>query len=160
MRNPLTLLIICLFFGGGLGFLMAAMNGVTLDGHEHSAASNTGDHTTLHVAPLMLADDGTAPKLNLVLRKDDVSGYNLEVLTQNFAFAPNQVNLGNQPNVGHAHVYVNGEKRSRIYGPWMHLTDLPVGEVTISVSLNANDHSPIFVDGAPASASATITVED
>ena len=35
MDRSLALLGIGLVFGGGIGFLVAATNGVTLDGHEH-----------------------------------------------------------------------------------------------------------------------------
>ncbi len=36
MQKPLMFLVIGLFFGFGLGFLFAAANGVTLDGHDHA----------------------------------------------------------------------------------------------------------------------------
>ncbi len=39
MQKPLALLIIGLFFGTGFGFLIAASNGITLDGHDHSTLS-------------------------------------------------------------------------------------------------------------------------
>ena len=60
---------------------------------------------------------------------------------------------------GHAHVYVDGEKAARIYGPWFHLGALPPGEVTLGVTLNANDHSLLAVSGRPLKAEKTITVE-
>lgn len=36
MDRGLALFLIGLIFGGGLGFLVAAGNGITLDGHDHS----------------------------------------------------------------------------------------------------------------------------
>ncbi|MBL4751894.1 MAG: hypothetical protein JKX71_15185 [Amylibacter sp.] len=44
MQKPLALLIIGLFFGFGLGFLFAAANGITLNGHDHNAHSHTDHH--------------------------------------------------------------------------------------------------------------------
>ncbi|MCY3830692.1 MAG: hypothetical protein OXF89_16305 [Rhodospirillaceae bacterium] len=35
MPRSLALLIIGLFFGGGIGFFLAAANNVALDGHHH-----------------------------------------------------------------------------------------------------------------------------
>jgi len=49
MQRSLSLLFIGLFFGAGLGFLVAASYGVTLDGHDHAAphdhSPNTEDST-------------------------------------------------------------------------------------------------------------------
>jgi hypothetical protein len=159
MRNSLFLLIIGLFFGGGLGYLIAATNNSTLDGHSHGAEVGMSGHDHSMMTPFRIADDVSAPTLQVVLHKDATAGYNLEVITTNYTFSPEQVNLENQPNVGHAHVYVNGEKLARIYAPWMHIGSLPSGKVEVSVSLNTNDHSPVFVGDAPLVASQTVTVE-
>lgn len=64
-----------------------------------------------------------------------------------------------KPGEGHAHVYVNGAKIGRLYGPWLHLPNLPKGEVTVEVTLNANDHRPLAVNGAPITAREVLTVE-
>jgi hypothetical protein len=37
-------------------------------------------------------------------------------------------------------LYINGEKVSRVYGPWLHLPTLPPGRNEITVELNANNH--------------------
>ena len=67
----------------------------------------------------------------------------------NFAFAPEHASRDHVPGEGHAHVYVNGVKLGRFYGPWLHLDNLPPGEVTVEVTLNANDHRPLSVAGKP-----------
>lgn len=36
MDRSIAMLIIGLIFGGGLGFVIAAANGITLNGHDHS----------------------------------------------------------------------------------------------------------------------------
>lgn len=37
MDRSIAMLLIGLVFGFGLGFVVAAANGITLDGHDHSA---------------------------------------------------------------------------------------------------------------------------
>ena len=49
---------------------------------------------------------------------------------------------------GHAHLYVDDVKVARIYGEWYHLESLPDEAQMISVSLYANNHQPLAVDGA------------
>lgn len=36
MDRSIAMLLIGLIFGGGLGFVVAAANGITLNGHDHS----------------------------------------------------------------------------------------------------------------------------
>ena len=50
-------------------------------------------------------------------------------------------------------------KLARLYSPWMHIGSLPAGETTVSVSLNANDHSPLSVGDTPLSADVVIQVQ-
>lgn len=162
MQRPLALLIIGLFFGTGFGFLFAASNGVTLDGHDHDhnvAETTADDHAHKHGQAQVIPEGESAPTVDIVLHKDAMSGWNLEVVTTNFTFSPETVNLDNETGQGHAHVYVNGEKLARIYAPWMHIGSLPAGSPTVSVSLNENDHSPLSVGDKPLSAETVIQVE-
>lgn len=157
MRNPIAFLIIGLFFGTGLGFLWAASQGVTLNGHDHATGHGTNSGETAEMAghdhsqmqAISMANDGTAPSVTATLHPDAVSGWNLEIQTQNFTFSPETVNQDNTPNQGHAHIYVDGVKLARVYGPWFHISGLTAGEHLIAVELNANNHSPINVDGKP-----------
>ena len=57
------------------------------------------------------------------------------------------VNQPHAANVGHAHLYLNGVKVARLYGTAYHLSDLPDGQHTITVTLNTNDHSDLALDG-------------
>jgi len=112
----------------------------------------------MHGQPITLAAED-APSLAIRATPDPMSGHNLFVETEGFAFAPQNASGDNQPGEGHAHVYVNGAKIGRLYGPWLHLPDLPKGEVTVEVTLNANDHRPLAVNGAPITAREVLTVE-
>ncbi|MGJ8544004.1 MAG: hypothetical protein ACSHWZ_01085 [Sulfitobacter sp.] len=157
----LGLFVIGLIFGGGIGFLTAVSQDVTLEGHDHGNPAHHGaeaaDHDA-HGVPLDLPAQG-APEVAIEVMPDPVSGYNLQVKAQNFAFAPAQAGRANAPGEGHAHIYVNGRKLSRLYGDWMHLAALPQGAVEVKVSLNANDHRPLTVAGKEIAAQVTIDVQ-
>lgn len=164
------LFVIGLTFGAAGGFVVAAANGITFDGHDHGdPAQHSGmdhgamghgdmDHAQMHDTP-MEVDAASAPKLDIDVIKDPMAGYNLHVMTEGFTFSPTHASLAHVAGEGHAHVYVNGDKLGRLYGAWMHLDALPSGDVEISVTLNTNDHRPLSVDGTLIKAETTITVE-
>jgi len=165
MDRSLALFAIGLVFGGGIGFAIAASNGVTFDGHYHGDPAAHGgmdhggaDHARMNGQPIALAAED-APSLAIRVTPDPMSGHNLYVETEGFAFAPQNASGDNQPGEGHAHVYINGTKIGRLYGPWLHLPDLPKGAVTVEVTLNANDHRPLAVNGTPITAREVLTVE-
>jgi hypothetical protein len=157
MTRSLALLLIGLVFGGGIGFVVAAGTGATLDGHEHAAqvghdaSGGHADHDTPHAVPA-----GTdAPTLKVALTPDPVSGWNIRLRTTNFSFAPERAGHAHVPGQGHAHVYVDGEKIARLYGRWMHIPALNAGSKVL-VTLNANDHRPLSVGSDPVSATVTV----
>ncbi|MFC6689460.1 hypothetical protein [Jhaorihella thermophila] len=159
MRS-LSLFVIGLVFGGGLGFLVAAANGIALDGHDHGdhdhAAAAGHDHATHdHSRVTDLPAGPDAPSVGLTATPDPVSGWNLKVTVENFRFAPEHASAPAQPGEGHAHLYVNGEKVARLYGPWFHLSGAQPGD-KVTVTLNGNDHSGLSVDGVPVEASAIL----
>lgn len=162
MDRALALFAIGLVFGGGIGFVVAAGNGVTFDGHDHGDRSAHGgaqmDHAMMHDTPMDFAAEN-APEVSMMLIPDAMAGHNLHVTVDNFAFSPERASLADVPGQGHAHVYVNGEKLARLYGEWMHIAALPKGEVTVEVTLNSNDHRPLAVNGTPISASTELTIE-
>ncbi|MDG1170919.1 MAG: hypothetical protein P8N14_17140 [Sulfitobacter sp.] len=161
MSRSLSLFAIGLVFGGGIGFVIAAGNGVTFDGHDHGDPAHHGadaDHAMMHDTPLDVPA-ADAPQLSIMVTPDPVAGHNLHVMTGNFTFSPERASLANVTGEGHAHVYINGEKQGRLYGPWMHLDDLPKGEVEVKVTLSTNDHRPLAVNGTPVFAAQMITVE-
>lgn len=157
------LFLIGLTFGAAGGFVVAAAIGFTFDGHDHAdSAQHAGmagmDHSMMHDQTLDI-DAASSPKLTVTVKKDPMAGYNLHVMAESFAFAPQSASKAHVAGEGHAHVYINGVKLGRLYGPWMHLDNLPKGKVEITVTLNTNDHRPLAVDGMPIAATATVTVE-
>jgi len=66
MNTGIPLLAVGLVFGGGIGFTIAAANGITLDGHDHAAhGAMTGmDHSAMdHGETLSLDVTDTSPTL-------------------------------------------------------------------------------------------------
>jgi hypothetical protein len=87
-----------------------------------------------------------APQVAITVEQDPVNGWNVTLSTNNFTFTPQMVNGENVDNTGHAHLYVEGVKIARLYGPHFHIPLLPVGDHEISVSLSSNDHSYYVID--------------
>lgn len=148
MDRKILMLLIGLFFGGGIGFLIAASNGITLDGHDH-ATGHGGGHNHAAMVPIVLAEDSKAPTLSAEVIKDPASGWNLKIDTTNFRFAPANASKDHIVGEGHAHVYLNGAKVARVYGGWFHIDHLPEGDVMIEVALTSNDHRPLAVASNP-----------
>jgi len=90
------------------------------------------------------------------LAKDPTGGWNVTLRTTNFAFTPEAVNQPNTPNTGHAHLFVDGVKLARLYGPHFHMPDLAPGQHEIVVTLSSNDHSIYRVDGVRIEARAIV----
>ncbi|MGB3137015.1 MAG: hypothetical protein WBG38_01170 [Nodosilinea sp.] len=153
LSPALALLTLTLALGGGQVSRADMGHGHTPgqemnDGHTnshgdgHSNSSDGHHHGTLEIPA-----GQPVPTVTIVAHPDPVQGWNLEVQTTNFSFAPEQVNQANRPNAGHAHLYINGEKITRLYGPWFHLPSLPSGSNEITVGLNANGHEAFTHDG-------------
>jgi hypothetical protein len=103
-------------------------------------------------------DEATAPKIDVDTFEDAKGGWNLRVNTDNFAWAPEHVSGEAIPGEGHAHVFVDGEKVARLYGPWYYVSPagLSKGKHTITVTLNANDHTAYAIDDVQITESVTI----
>ena len=101
----------------------------------------------------------TMPSVMVVVHPDARRGWNIEVQTKHFTFTPEQVNEVNQPNVGHGHLYVNGEKIARLYSNWFYLEQLDTGTNEITVSLHANGHEVWTHEGEAIAHTTTIEVQ-
>ena len=151
---------IAAIFGGLIGFLIAAGNGVTFNVHDHKTDHiednsttilshlNTTDHAKMHDMPVHLANNEAVPTIKAIIKKDLVSGFNLYLATTNFIFAPELSGLQHKDGVGHAHLYIDGKKIARLYGRWFHIKNIPEGAKELKVTLSSNDHRPLFVRNA------------
>jgi len=103
-----------------------------------------------------------APTIDLSVTPDAMGGFNVQIKTTNFIWAPENASGMHMDGEGHAHIYVDGEKLGRVYGEWYHLNTksagLSEGIHTVMVDLNGNDHAPYAIEGTPIQAMAEIDV--
>lgn len=128
----------------------------SMDKHDHEHGGD--EHAMMH--EMLVEASSPAPTLDVVVHKDPMSGYNVELLTTNFRFAPENASLEHVPGEGHGHIYVDGTKINRLYGNWYHLGKLEEGQREIKVSLSANNHGIYAVNGEEIAVTKVITVGD
>ena len=126
--------------------------------HHHGDQHLNHDHQH-HSHGLLEVTSNKVPEVKIEMIKDKVSGWNLLVKTKNFTFTPEKVNQAPIQNQGHAHIYIDGEKLTRLYGNAYHLSDFPPGKHEVSVGLNGNDHSNFAVNGQPIMDKVTVIQE-
>ena len=120
---------------------------------QRSGSSEAIAHRLAHSTLLEVGNNPVdPPELGIAIHKDPVSGWNLELITENFEFDPQAAGSAPVSGKGHAHLYINGVKKARIYSNWFHIESLPKGKNEIEVTLNANNHATLTVDGIPVSA--------
>jgi len=106
--------------------------------------------------PIPLPEGAKTPQINIAIFKDEKDGFNLHIALANFELEPPEFEsalISPPPQLtgtqkvnfivdGHAHLYVNGKKISRVYGQYVHLpsTLFNPGINMIMVSLNAHSH--------------------
>ena len=127
------------------------------DGHGHDSMS--GD-PLFHHGSIEVSSSDPIPAVTVVVHSDERRGWNVEIQTENFAFAPEQVNQANQPNQGHGHIYVDGEKITRLYSNWYYIERLEPGMREITVSLHANGHEVLVHEGEAIAHTATVEVPE
>ena len=81
-----------------------------------------------------------AMRVTANVTKDPMKGYNLSLRTKGFRWAPQRAGMAFRNGEGHAHLYVDGTKVTRLYGPWFYLGALAAGSHVVKVTLNGNDH--------------------
>lgn len=118
---------------------------------ESSAHSHAGSNT-------VDAPSGMGVSVHVVPDAHSTGGLNVRIDTTGFAFAPLSVNGEHVPGEGHAHIYVDGVKVARVYGPWFFLGGLAAGEHEVRVTLTSNAHQPYVADGEPVESTVVVTV--
>jgi hypothetical protein len=142
---------------GGYAIANATGTGETTDSSMHSSSTMPSQH--MAHAEIEVDNTKPIPAVSMKAMPDSKDGYNLYITTENFTITPDKAGAANEPNTGHMHLYVNGEKIARVYGNWYHLSkaDLKDGDNTVEISLNANDHSDWLVNGNHINATVTVT---
>lgn len=120
--------------------------------------NKTQHHHHQHHKQLEISANQAPPTIELVVHPDQVQGWNLELKVDNFNFAPTRVNAPSTASEGHAHLYINGKKVTRLYGNWYYLPELPAGDNTLKVTLNSNGHESLVHRGQPISDTEVIQV--
>lgn len=87
------------------------------------------------------------PAIALEVLPDRTGGWALHTKLTNFKFAPETVDQNSLATEGHAHLYINGKKVTRLYSSWYYLGKLPAGPQRITVTLNTNRHEDLFYKG-------------
>jgi hypothetical protein len=125
-------------------------------GHGDQAGASGHDMEAMTVQPIELAG-GKVPRLALTAAPDPMGGFNLRVRMANFRLAPEHTGDAPVPGEGHLHLYVDGTKRTRLYGTWFYLDGLAPGDHALRVEAVANNHAPYHHDGEPVFATAAVS---
>jgi hypothetical protein len=156
-RELIIVMVLSILLGAGGGFVLGANTGSDTVETAHSADTMTEEMPHSHSAEMFTVSADEAPSLKIMVTEDAKSGYNVRLMTENFTFTPESVNGENVIGEGHAHLYVDGEKIGRLYGPDFHYDGNFEGTKTFKATLNANDHSEYAVDGEAISAEVAVT---
>ena len=111
--------------------------------HEHQ----DHEHKAHNHKKIEIRDGQPIPQVELITHPDAVKGWNLEIKLTNFVLTPENVNQTNKLNEGHAHLFINGDKATRIYSNWYYLQSLPKGKNVVKIVLNANNHGELSYQG-------------
>lgn len=134
-------------------------------GHSHAKKMYKNEemaataHNSHHHHGVLNLTGNNLPTLDVKIHPDPKRGWNVELVTSNFKFAPQSASTAHKLGEGHGHLYVNDKKLGRVYSNWVYLGTLPHGENKITVSLNANDHNDLAVNGKPLKVTKTILVQ-
>lgn len=103
-------------------------------------------------------DAAGAPEVGIDVTADPKSGWNVQATVEGFTITPENASTDHIEGQGHLHLYVDGVRVTRLYGPWWHLGELTEGDHEISVELATNNHHAYAVNGVPVAGSATVSV--
>ena len=123
------------------------------------ASESMGDNHNGTDAPELVESESPL-SVAITAEPDADGGVSVSIMTVGFRFAPELVDHAHTEGVGHAHIYVDGEKLARVFEPYYQIDDLPPGDHEIRVSLNSNNHGELAYDGKKLEATATVIVPD
>ena len=138
--NNIIIPAVLLIVGVGVGYMLPG-DVASLNGGANVVSHDEETHTHHDIVNI----EGNAPTVDLVVHKDPKSGWNAQIVTTNFAFAPENASGEHVDGEGHAHIYVDGVKINRVYGEWYHLGELEEGDREVQVRLSTNDHRELAV---------------
>ena len=139
-----------------IAFTANATGSFPLTVHRLSAPEQGSSHAS-H-AETVPAPEGMG--VTIAVHADAADGFNVHIMPTGFTFSPERVNEAHVAGEGHAHIYLDGVKLGRVYGPYYHLTGVPAGEHEVRVTLNANSHEGYARDGEQLAATAVVVGAD
>lgn len=105
-------------------------------------------HNNMTHEIIQVPEGKSIPAVSIRTKQDKTGAWLLEVTTDNFEFAPSKVGEKSLSyHEGHAHLYINGKKITRLYGRYYDLGTFKKGKYEIMVSLNTNNHRPLMHKG-------------
>ena len=147
MRAQTILQIVIVVAGVFLGAHFSKLSYNLHDTFEHSELNS---HPSMDHGVIDITNDSIIPQIEkLEMVKDPMSGWNLYIQTNNFKFTPENVNKQHKSGEGHAHLYINGNKITRLYDNWFHIPELQKEENQIKITLNANSHETMVFNNKP-----------
>ncbi len=144
--------------------LIAFFAGYLVKAHHSADTASSGYQQVSQSQPdhdhgiMDVSSNGSIPTLEIALQEDAMSGWNLHLVTRNFRFAPERASTEHRASEGHAHLYIDGKKIARLYGPWFHIATLEPGSHEIEVTLNANTHQAYAVGDRVIAETTTVVV--
>ncbi len=125
-------------------------------GHGHNESAGEDGHGPMSQEPIE-SEVPVSVEISATVEPD--GGVNVSISTENWRWAPEEVDSDHVPGAGHAHIYVDGEKIDRVYGPAYYLTGLTPGRHEVRVTLNANSHNELLVKGGLVEDSVMVMIE-
>ncbi len=120
---------------------------------DKSTLDHKVDHPVMHQAQLPVPEGVPVPRLGMQLSRDAEDGFNLHVELRNFQMeSPAFMQSAVEDRVrGHAHLYLNGVKLTRLYAQDLHLPGrlFRPGINSLQISINDHDHAVLALDNEP-----------
>lgn len=126
-----VLVVSCGTTGGDAGSSSTRMDEGT---HDHTENSQSREW-----------DAGPVPVVDATVTVNAEGGYLLNIEAPGFTFTGADV-LDPVPGEGHAHLYVDGDLKTMVYGPEFVLPPMEPGTYQVMISLSTNDHLEYKVD--------------
>ena len=121
---------------------------ITLQSHAFATPLEIHQHKSREIGK-----NTPIPKIELTVFRDTMDGVNVHVEVADYVLnapdiATQSLTAENGVLQGHAHVFVNGVKRQRLYGSDIHIPDswLKIGVNQVAVSLNSHQHENWVTD--------------
>lgn len=140
----MALMVAVVIVAGTVGYQVGVRAvGESIESNNHNVASHnvdTMDHSKgSHEHGLMTVIEN-APTVDFEIVRQSNTSADIKLTTTNFTFTPENADGAHVAGEGHAHLYIDGKKITRLYGDWYQISGLEAGEYEVKVSLNTNDH--------------------